>query len=414
MLLKPLYIRSNLFTLRTGLALVVALLLAVAMLAPSDGQYGFFAPKTLSFVGGVGAAAFWMVLRWNLSWLEGRLMVLLLGGFLFVGFFLAVARFVGEALPSDMKDQAKVCLVTLIATLLLISVVESKLVSFQRTLKILIGVNFLYALVKVFLMCGLALGLGFATEIYLAVNSKYRLMTLGMGGGLSRFQTSLDVFTPFFWLFFFKGPALGTSYSKPMRVIYPIVTAVSIFISFSRFLWAVALVGWLLARIGRQYDRLAWRTVAICGVTALVLLVAYKGDQVAEIIHKRFLSREAIQSDSVRLYQVNKMTAMITDRPLLGSGMGSNAKDREGFSYEVQWVSFVMQFGLVGASLLFLTAAAVLLQYLQPLSTSSFPFLLLYLVWLLSGFTNPFLISLNSGIMYALFFLAARELREDL
>jgi len=76
-------------------------------------------------------------------------------------------------------------------------------------------------------------------------------------------------------------------------------------------------------------------------------------------------------------------------------------------SYEVQWVAFLMQFGLIGMLFLLLPLCFVCWKFCKPPFTiAKLSFFFLFILWLLSGFTNPFLISLTSGIIYSIFILA--------
>ena len=83
------------------------------------------------------------------------------------------------------------------------------------------------------------------------------------------------------------------------------------------------------------------------------------------------------------------------------------------YSYEVQWVAFLIQFGLLGFMILLIPVLLICYKlFLPPFSKLKLSFLALFGVWILSGFTNPFLISLTSGIVYSIFLLVADILNE--
>jgi hypothetical protein len=190
-----------------------------------------------------------------------------------------------------------------------------------------------------------------------------------------------------------------------MTYLYVPITAFSIFLSFSRFLWFVGVVSIFLSLLGRRFT--TWIKAFLCAVLLVVVASAYIGpEKLGNAVSHRFFSKEVKDSDGTRTIQIQKMTEEITRFPLFGKGIGSNAGDRKDFSYEVQWISLLMQFGFVGVAIMLLGASAIVIQYLRrPMNWSRLSFLLGFIIFLLGGFTNPFLLSLNSGIMYAAYFI---------
>lgn len=92
----------------------------------------------------------------------------------------------------------------------------------------------------------------------------------------------------------------------------------------------------------------------------------------------------------------------------MGGYTEKGLRDKElKFSYEVQWMAFLMQFGLLGLFLILLFLAYLAYLILRPpVTIERLSLFALYLLWLAAGLTNPFLVSLPSGILYT-FFLGA-------
>jgi hypothetical protein len=116
------------------------------------------------------------------------------------------------------------------------------------------------------------------------------------------------------------------------------------------------------------------------------------------------------------MQQIQALYREFDQAPLLGKGLGAYAVDNiRDFQlkhyYEVQWMAFLMQFGLLGVLLLMIPLGMVSYRYcLAPFSMQKLSFLLMFFLWIFSGFTNPFLLSLTSGIVYTLFLLPGYDL----
>jgi len=113
----------------------------------------------------------------------------------------------------------------------------------------------------------------------------------------------------------------------------------------------------------------------------------------------------------VRHQQVAFLMQEHEQYPWFGKGMGGYV---EGFvrdhqlpySYEVQWAAFLMQFGYIGLFFLLVPLGIIYWNLLAAeFDCVRLGFALLFSLWIVSGFTNPFLISLTSGVVYTLFYL---------
>ena len=124
----------------------------------------------------------------------------------------------------------------------------------------------------------------------------------------------------------------------------------------------------------------------------------------------RFSGEGATVSDGTRAQQTEQLTRGIIESPILGRGMGSSAhgytrSDKMPFSYEVQWYALTMQLGVFGICWFLLNMVAPLLLVMQTARQRLY-FLAVWTLWALSGFTNPFIVSLGSG--FGLVFLTLR------
>jgi hypothetical protein len=149
------------------------------------------------------------------------------------------------------------------------------------------------------------------------------------------------------------------------------------------------------------------------GAIVCLLVLAAGPSRVYKVIELRFFSEQSSKSDETRNSQVKSLIKEFEEVPFLGKGLGGHTEEgirdnKLKHSYEVQWVAFLMQFGIIGISLII----SALLLILWPMASPPFTvekgsLLCMFLLWVLAGFTNPFLISLTSGLIYAIFLTAA-------
>jgi hypothetical protein len=307
-------------------------------------------------------------------------------------------------------DQFKIFVITIVFTVVTLYIVSEKLISAQSLIRGVVCINLAYSAIKI---CGVTLQfLGMLKLVTIVEMTGIRIMSMHITEGVSRLQTSVDIITPFLIFFVLQSKKLDLGFGRGFRYLFVFVSIISIILSFSRFLMFVgflsAFLYWLTTSLPRFTKALlffilaAWAAVMAIGV-----------DETAKIVARRFDSRGNFMSDQIREEQVHALINEYESYQILGKGLGSNAPTylRDGevtHSYEVQWVAFLMQFGAVGFIFVAGAAFAVAVRFLtHPISRDKIAFILLFFVWLLSGFTNPYLISLTSGIVYSIFLLAA-------
>jgi hypothetical protein len=385
------------------------IMLACGLMLPSDGNHGVLSPKSLSFI---AAAVSWLTYVITLRHYTQQQLYLLIGTLIAVVLLLCwviLGAVYDESPFNSQFGQFKIFLTTLLSLVMAIFYVYSGAFSPQTLILAAIYANFTYSVLKV----GAAVLhlLGIVDILTFMRLTGFRLMSMDIHGGMIRLQTSVDIATPFLLLFVLQRSALGLSMTRMFATSYLTVAFIAILLSFSRYLMFVG----ALACVGH------WLTLAplrqVYGVILVVFISIAVGsvvgtDAVYKVVEKRLFSSDNYHSDRTRSVQIAAMEHEINAHPICGKGMGgfSQACIRDHqlpYSYEVQWIAFTMQLGIVGTFLVLL--ALILLgegYLLPPYTLSKAAFGGIYLLWLLSGFTNPFLISLTSGILYALFWAA--------
>lgn len=210
-------------------------------------------------------------------------------------------------------------------------------------------------------------------------------VTEGIGLGLQRLQFPSDVIAPFLMACYVGG-------KKKLRDgIFLFCIAGVIFLSFSRFLFAFYLLCiFLRAFWVKKIDFITTLNIIVC--VACVIIFFHS-------IIVRFASADTEASDEVRVDQIRYLKAGIKNYPLLGTGLGSYAHDflrgeDTPYLYEAQWYAMTMQMGFIGVIWYVLN---ILLALYASLRKNYLLFTMVFLVWVLSGFTNPYLTGLGSA-----------------
>lgn len=386
-------------------------LLFSGILIPSDGSHGIFSIKSLSFLFTLFGAACYLFIRQTLSVSLQKI----LAAFSALSLFMLTWLIFGLSTPHTAIDQFKLFLITIFFVLVTIMLLKEEILSFETFFKCVIYANFTYSALKLLLVL---LHILHIIPLYEALGKLgIRFMSMQIYGGLGRMQTSIDILCPFMLYFVLTNDSFKIPLSRLFRSLFCLVTWVSILLSFSRFFIGLGVMAHLIYWFSLNRMQL-FISLSKCCFLLLAIFCVVGPDVVYKVVERRFLSSDATYSDKVRHTQIETLLDEFADKPLLGKGMGGFAETaiRDGgalsHSYEVQWVAFLMQFGLVGLFIIFLALGLIAWPMLSfPVTLESLSLFCMFILWILAGLTNPFIISLTSGIIYALFITAAQRLR---
>jgi hypothetical protein len=392
------------------------ILIAAGLILPSDGKHGLTNIKSLIFVLCFFCTGCYAYIKQKFTIPEFKLLTFL--GFTISLLLLWVSLgIVSDQIPlSSQFDQLKIFLTTIIFVIITLYFYEEKKLKFPVFFKTVVYTNFAYSLAKV---TALAMHLLQIIDIYtLMEKTGLKFMTMSIYGQVSRMQTSADIITPFLIFFVLQSGQFGVSFSRKFKFIYLIISAISIILSFSRVFIGIALLGIFLYWLTTNFSR--WlKSLLICFLIVTGALVYFGTQPFESLIQKRFNSESSQESDNTRDAQIRALMKEHEESPFFGKGIGSYSKEmirdsKNPHSYEVQWIAFLMQFGIIGILCMLIPVGYIYLEILKhPISRMKVAVVVLFTCWILAGFTNPFVISLTSGIIYALFILAALSLQRD-
>jgi hypothetical protein len=221
--------------------------------------------------------------------------------------------------------------------------------------------------------------------------------------GLIRLDFAADIVGAFA-LFALLAPSVsGVRFSRTSKPLICVVVLLgSGFLTYARAIWFIYFVSIFVAMIVER----SWKAMAVTVLAVLVLGVTYY-DVFSTVFEARFVT-EAESSDVGRVEQARDLMAEIKTRPILGKGMGAHFStdsrtSTEKYSYELQWLAFLMQFGIVGViGILLLVAASTRDLVLAKHPAKPWMFLL-FALWLLESSTNPHMTSSYAGATFGLF-----------
>jgi hypothetical protein len=390
-------------------------MLMAGMMIPSDGSHGIFTIKSLTFISTVLSLSTYAIINGTMNRNQSGQLTFLFTALIFLFLWVGISLFTGTANFSSIYDQFKLLLLTISVVLLTLYIAEEKLLPYQTFIKTLVYANFSYTCVKLVLIVLYFTGLIDLSSFMTRLGIRY--MTMAIYGDVTRLQTSVDIITPFLLYFVLQSKVLHVNFSNAFKFIFYIVSVASIFFSFSRYLMAIAALSFIL-----YWCSLGWmrkmKSLAVMIALAIAAVSWIGIGKINTVIETRFFSRSAWTSDATREAQINALLAEFKENPLFGKGIGSYSEKiirdkKNNHSYEVQWIAFLMQLGIIG--LVFLLTPLVYIGsqfWIRPFSFEKISFFITFICWLIAGFFNPFLISLASGIVYALFAWTAKRLRE--
>lgn len=401
--------KANTFALPFTFFYLLTIFCGLAL--PSDANHGLLSPKSLSFLCTCLFATLYLITAKKVSLYQIKLLTFLplAAALLLLWLFFSLAH--DPLIFPQAIDQFKLFALSFLFPLLTLFLLSEKLLEAATILKSMIYINTAACLLKIFAVTLHIMGIIQLWDFFELIGVRY--VQMHITGSLVRLQTSIDVITPFLLFFALQAKTYHLQISPSFRKIYCFIALLSTAISFSRFLILVAVLAFLLHLFTLNRQKLL--RLLLLSLCLLAALPAIAGTStINAIIEKRLKSQKNKESDDLRRIQVRALEHTFDKHRLFGQGMGSSAIDYTRdktltHSYEVQWLAFLMQLGLIGTTLLFIPIAYITKAILSaPLSREKVALSLLYSIWIVGGLTNPYLISLTSGIIYAMFLCGAR------
>ena len=201
-------------------------------------------------------------------------------------------------------------------------------------------------------------------------------------------------------------------------------------ISYSRMLiaqfFAITLIGlifWIKSHPSSKQARAIIFLILVIGIG--VTCFSRNDDsqfltQINSLFSTRFSGKQVEFSDNTRKEQKSYLVVGIDSHPLFGNGLGSYIKkyirsNTLPYSYELEYLSFIYQFGIIGFGAIFLSLILIFWQLIfrvrirKEVSKPVVVMLLInFVFWLIRPILNPYFLSSSSGMTISFMILVAK------
>lgn len=269
-----------------------------------------------------------------------------------------------------------------------------------------------YNVIKVLIISVVPLGLMSADNLVNFVTKFDVIVVPGYwsdNASFTRLSFGNDILNPFLLLFFLIINNEYRIYSKRLVRIYVIFSVIAALFSFTRSIWLleILVIFYFYFYVKKQFFQFVLFSLA--GISVLAYIAIYYPFFV-ETFYIRLFDSPSID---MKKLQADALIEQFSNSVVFGSGIGAFLPELIRhtilpYIYEVQLYALIMQFGVFGFSLF--TVFFIWVVHVNKLTFSrSIPIYLFYLMWLLTGLTNPYLFILTSTFVYFLFYVVLRE-----
>lgn len=301
---------------------------------------------------------------------------------------------------------------------------KEKIISHNEIFKTIFLSSFLFSTLKIIIF------LFVLTEIFsfsnftsfMQVVFNYHFTKAELATNLFRINFSNDIITPFLFFFVLFNKRFDFKLNSGIKIIFLLFALISIFITFSRFMFFITLLSLLLYFFYYRNFKIITFTVILS-----ISIVFFNYDFFENLFILRFYSTATEYSDSIRDNQKIALKRDIEDYLYFGKGIGSytripvplkNLEKDIPIDYEVRWYSTLMQYGLFGITFFIFHLSILFFILISNLNLFRFFILTMYIIFILSGFFNPYITATSSTIIYIIFLISGlvtnnREVRSE-
>jgi hypothetical protein len=398
------------FSRLSSLLLLIFLFFAVAL--PSGYVFGFNVKALLAFVlAGLfvfssiyekQAPFFWLVFS-------------LLMAFLLFYWFVGVVH--GVPLP-DAISQFVAFHSAFIVIFLTTYYVSVGYVNLDKVILVILYALILVALSKLFVQILVFGGVPFyfVKEWY---ESVFSVSFIGLDAGwFYRVHFPSDYLIPVSLYAIFESDKFELEIKRSKRFLFCLLLIFSLVISYSRYIWFYALVTFFVLFFYRA--NASWKLAAVFSVVVGTTLILSVDNVLIDVVRQRYTGDFAESSDSVRFEMFEALISQIEKYPVFGAGLGGSVPgyiniESVPWYFELQWLGFIMQFGIVGASLL---VGVSILPLVWMIGYRSDKILLglsvIYTLWLLVGVFNGFMLTTSGGVIFVMFILLILKFKKGM
>jgi hypothetical protein len=390
------------------------LLTFLAVVLPTGSVYGVNV-KTISLGFFLVALAIYLVDRTQL-WFSFRETIFILLTFAFLLLWTLVGILNPHTKPAEVMSHFSIISSTILIAWSGIFLIRKNVIKVESLLRTDVYAVFAMSCAKVLLT---AIVVFYSADIVGGIESVFGQESFLPGGNIieglaiSRIGFPSDIFCPLAFFVFLTPRIGGVRFGRPFSFIFCSVVLAAGFITYSRYVWFLFAVAIVAAFVVQKN----WKMLSVA-VLIMAASFFWFNEQVGMIYQDRFLSDQTADSDAIRTEQAHALTEGFAASPFLGKGIGASAhgtirSETRPYSYELQWLAYLMQFGIIGMIGLLLLVAVAAKDLMMARHPGTIYVGIFFLLWLASGLTNPYLGSSFAGAIFAFFMGIFHRLRNQ-
>lgn len=336
--------------------------------------------------------------------------------FLFISFFTFIA-FLPYRDSANSFTEVRLFAITAFYPIVVWYFLKKNVVNASSLVLLVIRSHILFLTLKLFFFILVLTNIWQPNDIVVLIDHVFgvKVMTIEILPNITRIQLNLDLISLIVFPILLFSKEFGIKMNGLTQLLYHSIIFTGILISFSRYI----LVSYVL--IFAVYTILSLKNfkfvVVVTFIASIVLFYTY--DIIYEIAEIRFSKRISTSSDYVRTQQYSALINEFSQNKIFGNGFGGYSKEvirdqEEIFSYELQLLSFLMKFGIIGFALIMIVIAVIALPLFKIINFRlRILMILVYVLWIASNIFNPYIISSMASVIFVVFialpFLLSRE-----
>lgn len=335
---------------------------------------------------------------------------------IFVSIWFAIGIFKGYHPTAKLQLISFLSLFLPIITTYLLLI--NKLINIKLVIKNFYFIMFAGILGKVFIEVLLLVKLLNAAQLYYIYNVVFNANPMGMVIPFinwSRIQTPSD-FIPIILMGFYLIDKNKTAFNKLLLIAISTAYVIIVYSRIMTIYYLLIILFVLLIKIKNSISMNIYKFSSLLIIIS-ILTIAYNNliinnDEINNSIKYRFQSQATRNSDQLRDIQSIYLLKEFRENWAIGKGLGSYSKDyiRSSvvkFTYEKEYLSFLMQLGILGfiaiiissillfLSIIFKNRYSISLMYSKEYVLIIFNFF----IWVTRPLYNPYFLSSNSGMV---------------
>lgn len=260
-------------------------------------------------------------------------------------------------------------------------------------------------------------------------NTQLTSLAVSLGGiTFYRVMATNDALPILYWSFF-----LIMNRKFVRKLLLTIIMALFCFVAYSRvilaqFFLCLFVVGFIkLCNVdwGKAHSKQTWSCVLVFMLFALTVLIlaarSEGGQQLINTVYRRFFGSDASFSDSFRRVQKEYLLHGFLQSPVFGKGTGAYVEEcirseTAKFSYELEYLSFLYQFGIIGFLCIIGTIFYVVWRICFGANYNRDIKMIIVFnlaIWAIKPFVNPGFLASNSGIVISMILICAMHCQKS-